>query len=133
MNKEEYNVYMKNYMAKRYESRMQMGKDRLGGKCVICGTTDNLEFHHIIPEEKEFSIGSLWNMRLEKFLEEIDKCELRCPEHHKKEHEAEHGGNIRYRIYGCRCELCEEWWVKEKLWHKENKRKRRLIDKNYAK
>ncbi len=53
----------------------------LGGECICCGYNkcyDALELHHINPENKDFSFGSIranpksWN----KIVNEIKKCLL---------------------------------------------------------
>lgn len=41
--KEEYNAYMRKYMLERYYRRKAEAIIALGGKCVKCGSTDNLE------------------------------------------------------------------------------------------
>ena len=76
----------------------------LGGACAVCGKTEDLEFHHIDPDEKKYSIGQLINRRWDILVAELDKCELRCEEHHKEFHSAVHGKTLYHR--GCRCEVC---------------------------
>jgi hypothetical protein len=104
-NKEEYNAYMKEYMLRRYNERRQEAIAFLGGKCVICGSEENLNFHHV--GIKTFSIAKLWNLSADKFWAEIKKCEIRCEEHHKEIHhvENEHGTPQKY-WQGCRCHSC---------------------------
>lgn len=61
-----------------------------GGKCCICGynkCTSALEFHHINPEEKEFSIGGNTNVGFLRAVEEIKKCILVCANCHREIHE----------------------------------------------
>lgn len=86
--------------------------EKLGGKCVICGTTEKLEFDHIDRATKSFNITSHWRMAWEDLEKEVDKCQLLCYKHHKEKtirerEEAEHG-LYRYRSkkYRCRCEIC---------------------------
>jgi 5-methylcytosine-specific restriction endonuclease McrA len=47
--KASYNAYMNKYMKERYERRRSEAVASLGGKCVVCGTTDRLELDHINP------------------------------------------------------------------------------------
>jgi len=60
------------------------------GSCNICGWNEHLEilqFHHRDKEEKSFGIGRTclsknWSL----VIEEIDKCDLLCPDCHHKIH-----------------------------------------------
>lgn len=49
-----------NYKNRRLEKWAQEVKNRNGNRCVICGSTDNLDAHHIIPKrthpEFEFKV-----------------------------------------------------------------------------
>ncbi len=62
-----------------------------GGKCEICGYCKSvyaLEFHHLNPDEKDFTIA---NARLTTFSDkiklELDKCILLCSNCHRETHE----------------------------------------------
>lgn len=55
----------------------------LGGKCVICGTTEQLEFDHIDPTTKKFAISKLLNVSHQAAIDELDKCQLLCNGCHK--------------------------------------------------
>ena len=62
-----------------------------GGKCEKCGydkCITALNFHHLDPEKKEFSISSS-SFSYEKLLKEVDKCILLCANCHKEIHEEE--------------------------------------------
>ncbi len=55
--------------------------------CVKCGWkehTEILNFHHKNPKEKTLSLsgGSIGQVKKERLLEEIKKCELLCPNCH---------------------------------------------------
>ena len=61
-----------------------------GGKCSICGSNKYLgalEFHHLNPEAKDFSISQKAHTRSwEKVKEEINKCTLVCSNGHREIH-----------------------------------------------
>lgn len=76
--KEKYNKYQKEYQLKRYRIRLDQAIEKLGGKCVKCGSCDDLQFDHIIPSTKKFVIARLWSIAEDKFLNEVAKCQLLC-------------------------------------------------------
>ena len=61
----------------------------MGGKCSTCGydkCLSALEFHHLNPEEKEFSISQNTNLAWEQIKDELKKCVLVCSNCHKEIH-----------------------------------------------
>ena len=68
------------------KKRKQHLLERLGGKCVgykkVCGVTENLQFDHKNPEEKSFTITQKLTSTIEVLYEEVDKCQLLCPDCH---------------------------------------------------
>lgn len=62
-----------------------------GGKCTMCGydkCISALEFHHLDPTKKDFSISKTGSTRsFEKMIPELDKCILVCSNCHREEHE----------------------------------------------
>ena len=63
-----------------------------GGHCCICGYNKYfgaLDFHHLDPSKKEFSIGDLRAYKWEKLKPELDKCICVCRNCHAEIH-----GNI---------------------------------------
>ena len=66
----------------RLQNRKKLHKqkclERLGSKCVRCGTTEKLEFDHIDKSTKEYQITSRLSCSLERLFEEVDKCQLLC-------------------------------------------------------
>lgn len=91
---------------------------QLGGKCVVCGTADSLEFDHIDPKTKIREIGKLWQARKSLFESEVMKCQLLCSAHHIEKTLAEgssahptlpiaHGTVWAYQGRGCRCDRCK--------------------------
>jgi 5-methylcytosine-specific restriction endonuclease McrA len=89
----------------------------LGGKCVRCGSRKNLEFDHLDPATKAFTLGKVLEIAEEKLLDELKKCVLLCHKCHVKktrenwefgQAESKHGTTWRYKKYECRCEKCKE-------------------------
>lgn len=73
----------------------QAAIDYKGGKCVICGYNryaGSLDFHHLDPIKKDFSIGTYRTYTLKKLKPELDKCILVC----KNCHGEIHGGFIPF-------------------------------------
>ena len=90
-NKEAKNAYHREYAKNNREklnASVRVLKDKkkatllehLGGKCVGCGATENLQFDHIDRTKKSFTIGKCMGYALEKLIEEADKCQLLCKE-----------------------------------------------------
>jgi len=114
------------YMAERRKKRRDQLIDMSGGKCIKCGSTEDLNFDHRDPKERSFRLnGKDLDGPWEKILEEWRKCQLLCRLCHlvktKENGEygepankgideygnpiPEHGHTARYAA-GCRCELC---------------------------
>jgi hypothetical protein len=62
-----------------------------GGKCTMCGYAKcvaALEFHHLDPTQKDFSISNTGSIRsFDKMKLELDKCVLVCSNCHREEHD----------------------------------------------
>lgn len=61
-----------------------------GGKCEKCGYNKSivaLDFHHVNPKEKDFSIGDCKHVNIEILKREVDKCLLLCANCHREQHE----------------------------------------------
>lgn len=54
--------------------------------CVDCGEIDPtvLEFDHKDPNEKDFMVSEGRNYNMDRVLEEMQKCEIRCANCHKR-------------------------------------------------
>jgi len=60
-----------------------------GGSCELCGyykCDRALEFHHLNPEEKDFSISGK-SLSFDKLKDEVDKCMLVCSNCHCEIHD----------------------------------------------
>lgn len=85
----------------------------LGGKCKHCETTENLEFDHVDPTQKKFTITKFYGLTLAKLMPELKKCQLLCKDCHLVKtrevdgFKAEHGSPGMYRHARCRCEPCK--------------------------
>lgn len=103
------NEYMREYMLKRYHERRKQALEILGGKCVKCSTTEQLEIDHIDRLTKTMDLGKLWSCAKKRYFEELKLCQLLCKEHHEaksaQEKSVEHGQGLTGRR-NCRCELC---------------------------
>lgn len=100
-------------MLRRYHKRRAEAVAFLGGKCVLCGSVNNLEFDHIDKTTKMFDIAHCWNKPLEVFWTEVKKCQLLCDQHHNfktidekgfKRAKGKHGTISTYNY--CHCEQC---------------------------
>lgn len=114
-----------------HEKRRKPIYDYLGGRCVVCGVTENLEVDHIDPEQKSFNFtGNLtWNERL---MSELDKCQLLCSEHHLRKTLAQREPFTHGTIYGfmkakCKCVECS---AKKRQWNDERNAERRAAGGN---
>jgi transposase len=61
-----------------------------GGKCNICNydrCISALEFHHLEPSKKDFTLSQSMNIAWNKIEEELDKCILVCANCHREIHE----------------------------------------------
>jgi len=65
-----------------------------GGKCEICGycrSSRALDFHHVNPREKDFTLSSRMTSWV-KIKKELDKCILLCANCHREVHDGYHPG-----------------------------------------
>lgn len=120
--------YNNQYHLNYYHKRRKWFIDYLGGKCIICGSTENLEFDHIDPQTKLLNPKEAIRLTKEKAFEEIDKCQLLCESHHIHKTNSEktqfnHGTVYAWMKKKCRCNVCEPVWRK---WNDDRNIKRRL-------
>lgn len=106
MNRQE---YMKKYHREWYQKVVIPRKQMFfkNKKCQWCGSTENLEIHHVDPSQK---LGhKIWSWRDEKREAELTKCIVLCRKCHQSHHKEEmikHGSVSRYNS-GCRCDACK--------------------------
>jgi len=131
-NKEEYNAYMRQYMLDRYHTQREKLLKLLDNKCTKCGSTENLEFDHIDPSTKSFTIGKLNTMAFYKAVEEVKKCQLLCQSCHnsktinEKGFQEVKGKDVHGTLSSCRyckCDICKTF---KNEYNRENYRKLHL-------
>lgn len=112
-----------------HEVRRRKIYEYMGGNCMVCGSTENLEVDHIDPTNKSFEIK--YNLTLDDRLKaELAKCQLLCKDHHLAKTLEQREPYIHGTVYGwmkkkCRCELCKPAW---RHWHDERNAARRVTD-----
>ena len=79
--------------------QVEQGKwlNSLKTPCIVCGESEPLciDFHHLHPTEKEFTISKYRSRGKEWLLSEIQKCVCLCANCHRKVH----GGLINLDSY----------------------------------
>ena len=112
--REQYNAYMAEYMRRRIAERRGKAIVQLGGKCAICGSTEELEFDHVNRDPDPRSRkghGTMWTFSEARLQKELEKCQLLCKLHHlektRKENSVEHGGGLSGKK-NCPCVLCKQ-------------------------
>ena len=78
-NKEERRLYLR----ERKQNNRNYLIEMLGGKCIGCGVTENLQFDHLDRTQKSFCIGKNLSSKLEKLIDEAKKCQLLCETCHQ--------------------------------------------------
>ena len=74
-------------VAKQIEKRKELlieAKEKLGGKCIWCETTENLQFDHIDDSIKEYNVANAVRNTRKVFWDEVGKCQLLCVSCHNK-------------------------------------------------
>jgi len=116
------NEYMRSYMAARRTERRSILVEMLGGKCVTCGSRNNLEFDHKAPGSASFRMsGKDLDRSWDSILVELKKCQLLCHDCHRAKTVAnreagggynkntspqQHGTMRCYQETKCKCSLC---------------------------
>ena len=74
--------------AKRRQDRQTDWLHSMKKLCVVCGESEPvaIDFHHINPNEKDFTIGKNRGRSKEWLSEEIAKCVCLCANCHRKVH-----------------------------------------------
>ena len=75
-------VVTNNNRKRRHRNRAKL-VEHMGGKCVKCGNTENLEFDHIDKTTKTMKLSSMWHYSWDKILQEAQHCQLICKTCHE--------------------------------------------------
>jgi 5-methylcytosine-specific restriction endonuclease McrA len=101
------------YIREWRRARRKKLTELMGGKCVECGSTSELQFDHIDPTSREFVIATSLNNSWERLLAEISKCQLLCLDCHciksykeRGRSKSAHGTYAYYINKRCRCVDC---------------------------
>jgi len=122
---------MRKYMLARYHRRREDFIQKMGGCCVKCRSKKHLQFDHVVSKEKEFDLGTWHSVSEERFVSELNKCQLLCHKCHslktledknQKPARGTHGTLSAYPYCGPpKCEECRrakrEWF---RAWRKKN-------------
>lgn len=105
----------RNYQREWARNRRAKAVKLLGGVCVACGESSNLEFDHKDRTDKTYPIGHSWNRAWAIIEKELEKCQLLCYPCHVDKTVSEidrnicrngHDKNIYGRDTGNKCSEC---------------------------
>ena len=131
MSVSKYNPERSAYWLDRYHARMQEGRDFLGNMCAACGETQGLEFDHIDPAQKSFTLTVEWSRAKEIWWAELQKCQLLCEACHLEktvleQRTTKHGTWGMYTNRKCRCDTCRRFVSEYHKALKERKKNKSL-------
>lgn len=115
MDKEEKKEYMREYMLNRYYETRKFCINKLGGKCVHCGSIENLEIDHIEPKLKLYEAHYFHSISAKKLIIELAKCQILCKICHLKKTVSEkppftHGTVYSAMKMKCKCKTCRDFY-----------------------
>jgi 5-methylcytosine-specific restriction endonuclease McrA len=84
--------YRAEWTIARHRRRLAEARAELGGRCVECGTTEDLEFDHIDPSTKRFKLSQGGGYCQAVWDAEVAKCQLLCAPHHHDKTKRDAGG-----------------------------------------
>lgn len=70
------------------EKRAILDEYKISRGCYFCDerTAVCLDFHHLVEQEKSFTISKHFHRPVEELLQEAEKCEIVCANCHRKLH-----------------------------------------------
>jgi len=100
-------AYQRGYNKAWKQARRDRLIELLGGKCVRCGATEDLEFDHIDPSTKVFAVCAGLSKAWDVLVEEASKTQLLCKPCHvakgaEDRPELKHGTYHVYWYWNCR-------------------------------
>jgi hypothetical protein len=106
--------YHRAYNRERYRRLRAEYVAQLGGKCVDCGTEEDLEFDHADASSKSVEVAKMLNYSKAVRDAEVKKCVLRCSSCHRRKsisagdiNSVDHGGGKSGKK-NCPCTPCRE-------------------------
>jgi 5-methylcytosine-specific restriction endonuclease McrA len=114
---------------KYYRDRRTEWLIKLGGRCVECGSTDDLHLDHKDPSSKLLELGKQWALEKSVVDTEVEKCQILCSSCHRVKSTLERGQTPARGTHGtlssyryCRCSECKTAWNNHsKLYRRERK------------
>ena len=105
-------AYQRGYNKAWKQARRDRLIEMLGGKCVRCRATEDLEFDHIDPSAKVFAVCAGLSKAWDVLVEEASKTQLLCKSCHvakgaEDRPELKHGTYHVYWYWNCRCDQCK--------------------------
>lgn len=126
-------LYYREYQRRRYHERRTDAIQILGGKCIFCGSTEELEIDHIVADTKIYEFTYITKLSYANFLKHLQDCWLLCHECHaektricKDKGIVDHGGGISGKK-NCKCELCKAKMA-EYMHDYHIRRKQKIVD-----
>ncbi len=115
MNKQQLKEWQTKYRREWTRRRRSQALYLKGSKCVRCGTKERLEFDHIDPSKKSFTI-EFGKYSWPDIKKELDKCQLLCHDCHVKKTKEDrpipdHGTFAKIK-QGCYCDICSSFFNK---------------------
>lgn len=77
-------IKRRKYALDRYYKKRNELIAALGGRCILCGSTEDLNFDHTDQIDKKFAIGKLLSHSNREVDKEVQKCDLLCFTCHMK-------------------------------------------------
>lgn len=110
------NTYQRDWLMRR---RLAYLKD----KVCVCGSSINLEIHHIDPTKKW--THNVWSYSADRREAELAKCVVLCHACHKATHGAYKCGTYAsYNVRKCRCNECKAFERQRKARYRSRKHKK---------